>query len=115
MPASTVNKVEKVTVEKDPFNDYWNLTIVGVVQGIEKKNIDKSGRNPKHNVHLMISATNVERPDGDITLPEVFKVRTNDAGFASLGPVAAGDQVEVTASCIGRAPSLFHLNTFKKL
>ena len=102
-------------MEKASLDDYWSIAIVGVVQAVEKKNIDKSGRNPKHNVHLMIAATKVKHPHGDIKLPKVFKVRTNDAGFVALGPVAVGDQVEVTATCIGRAPDLFHLSAFKKL
>ena len=93
-PNASVAATEEQPVQ-DAFNDYWRLTITGTIQEIEKTNIDKSGNNPRHNVHLMISADDVRRPEGEVTLPEVFKVRTDDAGLAALGSVAAGDRVKV--------------------
>lgn len=49
----------------------WTATVTGTITGIDRDNVDKSGKNPKWLIRIHVEPTKVEAPPGKTLVGEV--------------------------------------------
>lgn len=95
----------------------WHLTITGTVARIDREDLDKSGKNPKYMLSLVIEPAHEPRLPAGARLPAELAVRVKLADLPRLtrDPIAPGDAVELTARAHGASPSTLALTAIRRL
>lgn len=94
----------------------WILRVTGDVVGIDREDLDKSGRNPKYMLTFRIKPVEIDAAHG-ATVPDEVPVRIKDLDLARIAkvPPAIGDRVRMTAKASGPKPATFTLQTVETL
>jgi hypothetical protein len=92
----------------------WTLSVTGEVVRIDRENLDKSGRNPRHMLTFVVRPEAVDAP-AEATLPEELGIRCTelDLGRITKAPPAVGDRVEMKARANGPRPSTLYLTAVR--
>ncbi|HTJ40581.1 MAG TPA: hypothetical protein VL463_00745 [Kofleriaceae bacterium] len=92
----------------------WSLTVTGTVARVDRENIDKSGRNPRFNLSIVITPEALDAPKG-VTLPVelVFRIAERDLAKHGAEP-KVGEKITVTGAANGPKPRLFSIATIKR-
>ncbi len=95
----------------------WDLAVAGTVVRIDRENLDKSGRNPRYMLSLVIDPARAPEVPAGARLPDELAVRVKSEDLPKLtrDDIAAGDAVEVTARAHGPQPATLRLTTIKRL
>lgn len=95
----------------------WELTITGAVARIDREDLDKSGKNPKYLLSIVITPDEVPPvPDG-ASLPAELAVRVKaiDLPRYTRATIERGDRVRARARASGYRPSTLKLLALDKL
>jgi hypothetical protein len=91
-----------------PLGD-WTLTVTGTVLRIDRENIDKTARNPKFMLSIVVDIEQIDAP-AEAILPAELAVRIADRELPRLGgEPQVGERVTMRARASGNAPSTFYL------
>ena len=95
----------------------WDLAVVGTVKRIDRENLDKSGRNPRYMLSLVIEPARAPTLPAGARLPDELAVRIKGAELPRLtrDEIAPGDSVELTARANGPTPSTLRLTAIKRV
>jgi hypothetical protein len=97
----------------------WTLTVTGAIARVERENIDKSGRNPRFLLRLVIAPDGPDAIDApaEARLPAELAVQITEIDLAQLGAAEprAGERVRLRARGNGPAPATFYLTGIEKL
>ncbi len=95
----------------------WELTITGAVARIDREDLDKSGKNPKYLLSIVITPDEAPPvPDG-ASLPAELAVRVKaiDLPRYTRETIERGDRVRTRARASGYRPSTLKLLALDKL
>jgi hypothetical protein len=92
----------------------WTLAVTGEVVRIDRENIDKSGRNPRHVLTFVVRPEALDAP-AEATLPAELGIRCSEIDLARLTAMApeVGDRVELKARANGPQPSTLYLTEIR--
>ncbi len=95
----------------EDFTGYWMLEVRGTVVKVERKNIDKSGRNPKWMISFWMEcdppATAALPPGYTLTQEIRWKVKSTRLKEWEQSEPVVGDRLQLTARGYGLSPELF--------
>jgi hypothetical protein len=94
----------------------WILDATGAVVRVERENIDKSGRNPRFLLRIVLAPESVDAPP-EARLPAQLVIQVQESDLAKLGAAEpkAGARVKVKARGNGPAPATFYLTAIESL
>lgn len=89
----------------------WRLACVGVVEQIERQDIDKSKTNPNFKLTLHVRPSEVTADKEDVELPDLlrFGVLENDLYGMGAGDIQEGARVSLEGHATGIRPALVTL------
>lgn len=95
----------------------WDLAVTGTIARIDRENLDKSGRNPKFMLSLVIAPAAAPTLPAGAQLPAELAVRVKSIDLPKLtpDPLAPGNAVELTARAHGPTPTTLRLTAIKRL
>lgn len=95
----------------------WDLAVTGTIARIDRENLDKSGRNPKYMLSLVIDPARTPTiPEGAMLPGELaVRVKSLDLPRLTADELAPGDRVELTARAHGPRPATLKLTAIKRL
>ena len=94
----------------------WELEVTGVVRRIDRENTDKSGRNPRFTLSIVVAPERVVAPP-EAKLPVELAIRIADRELPRLSPAgepAIGERVTMKARANGPTPSSFYLTAITR-
>ena len=92
----------------------WTLTVTGVVRRIDRENTDKSGKNPKYTLSIVVEPETIDSPS-EATLPVELAIRIADRELPRLGgEPKVGERVTMTARASGPKPATFYLTAIAR-
>ena len=92
----------------------WELEVTGVVRRIDRENTDKSGRNPRFTLSIVVAPERVVAPP-EAKLPAELAIRIADRELPRLGgEPAVGERVTMKARANGPTPSSFYLTSLTR-
>ncbi|MGD1908339.1 MAG: hypothetical protein ACFB0C_20445 [Leptolyngbyaceae cyanobacterium] len=93
----------------------WMITVKGTVKSFSKRDIDKSGRNPKFVYFVTINKEKAFCESCDFELGEKVRFRVKEKQvLAELGrEIKHGDTIEVKSSGIERNPKFLSVSSIK--
>ena len=92
----------------------WELEVTGVVRRIDRENNDKSGRNPKLVLSIVVEPERVVAPP-EATLPVELAIRIAEREVPRFGgEPAIGERVTMKARASGPKPATFYLTSLTR-
>src|SRR5262249_33730372 len=92
----------------------WELEVTGVVRRIDRENTDKSGRNPRFTLSIVVEPERVVAPP-EAKLPVELAIRIADREIARFGgEPAVGARVTMKARANGPNPATFYLTAITR-
>ena len=92
----------------------WILEVTGVVRRIDRENTDKSGRNPRFTLSIVVAPERVVAPP-EATLPVELAIRIADRELPRFGAEPkVGERVTMRARANGPTPSSFYLTALSR-
>lgn len=93
----------------------WILTATGAVVRVERENIDKSGKNPRFLLRIVLAPESVDAPpEARLSVELVLQIQDRD--LAKLGPEPKpGARIKVKARGNGPSPATFYLTAIESL
>ena len=93
----------------------WTVSFAGVVEQVEREDIDKTGRGQRHNLIFHVRPDQPPALPAGVTVPAVIPARIKDLDLARLTAQAPdqGAAVEVTVRASGPRPATFTLTALR--
>ena len=99
------------------INGYWQLTVIGNILGVNRVDVDKTGRHRKFFYEYNLEPVSYQHIPSSAQLPDTLLIRISDKDFQNLGLeiLAVGDFVELIVTAHGPKPTSFYANEITKI
>jgi hypothetical protein len=91
----------------------WTVEVSGIVKGVTRLNVDKSGRNPRYNYFMTVEreTVNYDNCDFELELETQFTAKEKLLTESLGRPIQRGDRVAIKSSGAGRKPRMLPIRT----